>query len=75
MVTVEGHFGMSSRFAQRNDRICIVYGCSIPVILRPNADSNTYTFLGKSYVHGVTEGGAMKWLEEGKCTLEIFTIT
>lgn len=75
MVTAKGYFGLASCLAQQGDHICILYGCSRPVILRPNADSATYTFIGDSYVHGVMEGEAMKWREEGRYRLGDFTIT
>ncbi len=46
------------------DVIAILYGCSVPVILRPllNSDGEliAYEFLGEAYIYGKTEGEAFE---------------
>ena len=44
--TVSGHLGLVPDFAQEGDMICVLYGCSTPVVLRKNEDQTTYTFIG-----------------------------
>jgi hypothetical protein len=47
------------------DLVCILYGCSVPIVLRPRAirrDGEVhecYEFIGECYVHGVMEGEAI----------------
>ena len=45
---------------QKGDVVCILLGCSVPVLLRPSTDQKScYEVVGESYVHGVMEGEAM----------------
>jgi hypothetical protein len=44
-------------------RICILYGCSVPVVLRPIRNSEScnefyYELIGECYVHGMMDGEA-----------------
>ena len=40
------------------DELCILYGCSVPVILRKSGAY--YTVIGEAYLHGVMDGEAIK---------------
>lgn len=42
--------------ARVGDVICILYGCSMPIILQ-KTDSQ-YTFIGESYTYGLMDGEA-----------------
>jgi len=64
--------GMGPDSAEPGDIICILLGCSTPVILRPQDDH--YIFLGEAYVHGYMYGKGMDELAEGKFQLESFEI-
>lgn len=54
-------FGLSPSNAQEGDYICILFGCSVPVILREHeaAEGPFFTFVGEAYVHGVMDGEAV----------------
>ena len=62
--TKYNHLGLAHETVQEGDSICILYGCSVPVILRQrpkaiNADQNAqYNFIGECYVHDMMEGEA-----------------
>jgi len=60
---LEGNFmGLVPRNAQVGDQICIMYGCSVPVLLRPHRQSATkvcWQLVGEAYVDGIMEGQAM----------------
>ena len=48
---------------QNGDAICILFGCSVPVILREhnmNDDSRYYELIGECYIHGMMNGDALK---------------
>jgi hypothetical protein len=64
--------GMGPALTEAGDIICILLGCSTPVILRPQDDH--YIFLGEAYFHGYMYGKAMEELAEGKFQLESFEI-
>jgi hypothetical protein len=54
--------------ADKGDYICILFGCSVPVVLRgvkhvptSTQDKGThYEFVGECYVHGMMDGEAVE---------------
>lgn len=56
-------FGLAPTEAEPQDYICILFGCSVPVILRKlqaEAEGGPfYTFVGEAYVHGMMDGEAV----------------
>jgi hypothetical protein len=53
--------GLAPLEAKAGDKICIFYGCSVPVILCEHMDSfgHHFQFIGESYVHGMMDGEAL----------------
>lgn len=81
MVTDTGRVGVAPRQAKKGDAICVLFGCNVPVILRPypqEGDDDTgsaglagmYEFIGECYVDGFMNGEA---LDLGKA-VEHFTL-
>lgn len=75
MVTTQEHqlLGLVPNNARENDLVCILYGCSVPVILRryqkdstasDEAGSTCYRFIGECYLHSVMDGGAFRIRDE-----------
>jgi hypothetical protein len=60
-VSSTGIFGLMPGAIQQGDKICILLGCSLPVILRPI--DNHYIFIGSAYVDGYMTGEAVEKLE------------
>ena len=61
--TKRHHFlGLAPMTAESGDLICILYGCSVPVVLRSFGSKEThdlyYRFIGECYVHGLMEAEA-----------------
>ncbi|KAH7333338.1 heterokaryon incompatibility protein-domain-containing protein [Rhexocercosporidium sp. MPI-PUGE-AT-0058] len=54
-------FGLAPTHAQEGDLICVLFGCSVPVILREmrSEDDCYYYFIGESYIHGMMDGEAL----------------
>ncbi|KAK6451755.1 hypothetical protein FP744_10008006 [Trichoderma asperellum] len=52
-------FGLAPKEAEEGDLVCILLGCTVPVILRPIEDLGMYKLVGEAYVHGVMDGEAM----------------
>ena len=57
-------FGLGPRGTQLGDLICILFGCSVPVILRPQMNSSGsdimhYEIVGESYIYGMMDGEAI----------------
>jgi Heterokaryon incompatibility protein (HET) len=50
--------GLISRYAQVGDQLCILYGCSVPVVLRKHSwgDDHHWQLIGEAYVYGFMDG-------------------
>jgi hypothetical protein len=41
LITTENeHIGLASRYVRSGDKLCILFGCSVPVVLRPSAKND-----------------------------------
>lgn len=70
--TKDGHLGVGPGCMQPGDVVGILYGCSLPVVLRPLPDQHSYSLLGMSYVYGIMKGEAVRvtelWGEKTSCS-------
>jgi hypothetical protein len=51
--------GLIPRYAKSGDVLCIIYGCSVPVVLRIQQGENNHHYwqlIGEAYVHGYMDG-------------------
>jgi hypothetical protein len=65
--TGKHYFGLIPPDARINDRICILYGCSVPVVLRKITEPNEschWKLVGDAYVHGIMDGEAIEHVSE-----------
>ena len=54
--------GIAPSGAQEGDILCVLLGCSVPVVLRPLDKSDPrcgYKLVGEAYIHGVMDGEAL----------------
>jgi hypothetical protein len=58
----KGWVGLAPMAAQAGDVICVLYGCSVPVVLRPQSEDGRSFFqlVGECYVHGIMDGEAVE---------------
>lgn len=58
----QGQLGIAPPKAQMGDLICVVLGCSVPVVLRQhNTDESTcYQLIGEAYCYNLMEGEALR---------------
>ncbi|PSN60391.1 HET-domain-containing protein [Corynespora cassiicola Philippines] len=70
--TKKGYVGMARQDVLLTDIICILYGCSMPVLLR--RINNGYQLVGECYVHGLMEGGALDLLQGNNVSDAEFTL-
>ena len=68
VTTKKGYIGMALQECQVTDVIFVLFGCSMPMVLRPAGEhgKTTYKIVGECYVHGLMEGEAMQWLDSGE---------
>jgi len=57
-VTEKGYLGMAASRAGKGDLICVLLGCSVPVLLRER-DGGAFEFIGECYVQGFMNGEAL----------------
>jgi len=62
----EGYIGLASSKALPTDIICILFGASLPYILRKTERDGYYVLVGEAYVHGLMYGRAIEMLNEGR---------
>jgi hypothetical protein len=68
MTTKKGYVGWAHPRSQKGDIICILEGCTVPVILRARAEGD-FVLVGDGYVHGIMEGQELEknwgvdWIE------------
>ena len=60
--------GMGTGFMDPDDIMCVPFGSSTPVLLRPEGDSGEYRFVGDVYVDGYMDGKAM---EDGHINMRV----
>jgi hypothetical protein len=80
VVTAQGYLGLVPNAARKGDSICLLLGCSLPVILRPLSDGNAsqaaprWKFVGECYIYGIMDGEAMKLAEDNPSIPRTFDI-
>lgn len=69
---LEPLFGLAPSGTTKHDRICVLFGCSVPVILRPHfresqlpeqREIEYYEFIGEAYIYGKMDGEAITVLK------------
>lgn len=63
IVTENSRLGLAPWTTFPGDRIWVIRGMSVPVIVRP--DEGRQVLLGESYVHGLMEGQALEMVSSG----------
>ncbi|RDW58486.1 hypothetical protein BP5796_12416 [Coleophoma crateriformis] len=72
LVTKDNRIGLAPMAAREGDVICILYGCTVPVVLRPSDGSRTHwSVIGECYLHGMMDGEAIERHQGGPVRLEL----
>lgn len=56
-ITKGGMFGLGPRVLATDDLVCLIYGCGVPLVLRP-IRRDCYQLVGEAYVHAIMNGDA-----------------
>ncbi|KAK5087247.1 hypothetical protein LTR70_007385 [Exophiala xenobiotica] len=59
-VTGKGCIGIVPRKALVGDLICILYGSTVPMVLRKMPSYDSYQLVGEAYVHGIMDGEGLE---------------
>ncbi|KAJ6779832.1 hypothetical protein PWT90_08796 [Aphanocladium album] len=69
-VTSKGSMCVVPEEAQQGDVVCVMHGCSVPVILRKTPSAAEYIFVGACYMYGFMDGEAIAMQRSGKLVEE-----
>ncbi|KAK4098446.1 hypothetical protein N658DRAFT_223308 [Parathielavia hyrcaniae] len=72
MVTRNGRVGMASERVRKGDLVVVLFGCSVPVLLRPSGDEgeSAFALVGKCLLDGFMNGaglGGNDYFERESC--------
>jgi hypothetical protein len=70
ITTTTGYIGLAPSGVKRGDKVCVLLGCHVPLILRPMGDH--FQVIGDAYIHGVMHGEAVDGVRGGTFTLRDF---
>jgi hypothetical protein len=74
-ITSHGYIGAMPQEVQSGDLVCVLFGCSVPVVLRKTTDGNSYTFIGECYLHGFMDAEAIAFQVKGELFEENFILS
>ena len=57
-VSDNGYIGLAPEDSRAGDSVCVVFGGTLPIVLRPEGDE--FLYLGECYLHGFMAGEAME---------------
>lgn len=64
--------GMASAYVEVGDRVCVVLGCSVPIIFHREGDH--FLNLGDTFIDGFMNGEATDGISDGKYKLQTFEL-
>ena len=60
--------GIGCRGIQKDDVVCVLLGCNMPLIIRKMADH--YLLVGNAYIYGLMNGEAFQDIQGSKANVE-----
>ena len=61
--------------SENEDIIAIIFGCSVPLILRPVSEQNgMFEVVGSTFCEGIMQGEVLRLFKEGKVEKQTFTL-
>jgi prepilin-type processing-associated H-X9-DG protein len=73
-LTEEGYIGIGPPLMESGDRVCIVFGCPYPVILRKVENDSGYRLVGDAYIYGMMQGEMISKFHAGDFAEEQFVL-
>jgi hypothetical protein len=75
LISEKGMLGMAPIKAKKGDIICVLFGCSVPLLLRQRHSQEEYEFIGECYLDGYMNGEALDSMEAESDSLRTFRIS
>jgi len=78
VTTGKSSMGLVPEVAETGDLVCVLMGCSVPVILRPvlkdGQETGHFNLVGEAYIHGIMDGEAVEMEGKGELRMRDFSI-
>ena len=74
-ITSNGYMGAMPQEVQPGDLVCVLFGCSVPVVLRKRTDQESYQFIGECYLHGFMDAEAIAFQVKGRLKEHSFILS
>ncbi|KIM99807.1 hypothetical protein OIDMADRAFT_181179 [Oidiodendron maius Zn] len=71
-ITVKGYIGLGPSDMQKDDKVCLLFGSSVPFVMRQ--DGSTWRLIGDCYVHGIMDGEISNLLDSGELDCQMFDL-
>jgi hypothetical protein len=72
--TENGYYVLGPAIMEPADLCCIIFGSSVPFILRRTQTEGSYKLVGEAYIHGIMRGEAKEMAEKGEMKEELITL-
>lgn len=60
MISCNGRIGMVTERAMKGDLVCVLFGCSVPVLLRKADSGNGFSLIGECFLDGCMDGSTLE---------------
>ena len=75
-ISNSGHMCAVPKEAREADLLCVLFGCSVPVVLRRLAGKrDEYAFIGECYLHGFMDAEAIVLERKGRLVVDEFKLS
>lgn len=74
-ITSKGYIGAMPQGVQAGDLVCVLFGCSVPVVLRKRTGDESYSFIGECYLHGFMDAEAIAFQVKGELKERSFILS
>ncbi|EPE27954.1 hypothetical protein GLAREA_04745 [Glarea lozoyensis ATCC 20868] len=75
VTTNTGYIGMGPCRVQKGDKIVVLLGCSIPLVLRPRSEIHSYEVIGEFYLHEFMSGEVLERFDGQNSEIEEFELS
>lgn len=74
LLTQNGYYGLGSCMAKPGDICCILFGATVPFLLRKTDKEGHYKLVAEAYIHGIMRGEAISMLQKGELHEQMYIL-
>jgi hypothetical protein len=73
--TNQGHVFMAPCRARKDDAVCVLLRCSMPVVLQGQKGEDLYEFIGECYLYGFLNGNVLDKVDSPRGNMQSFRLS